>query len=112
MRKNNKNETVLLTVAAIPIHTCSFLTTEKLTQSLKNRMKLAHSVRARACLRGLTGALTTGLALAGMTWMPSPVWGQWSGGPTGPIYYNGGNVGVGTASPLTSIPANGRLPCE
>ena len=63
-------------------------------------MKLAPYVKAHVTLGGDgTRALTIGLALAGMTWMPSPVWGQWSGGPTGPIYYNGGNVGIGTSSP-------------
>jgi len=53
--------------------------------------------------------LTTGLALAGMTWMPSPVWGQWSGGPTGPIYYNGGNAGIGTASPDKRLTVSGPI---
>ena len=74
-------------------------------------MKLAHSVRACAHVGG-TGALIIGLALAGMTWMPSPRMGTMERWPYWPVYYNGGNVGVGTASPLTSIPANGRLPCE
>jgi len=23
---------------------------------------------------------------------------QWAGGPTGPVYYNGGNVGIGTTT--------------
>ena len=32
-------------------------------------------------------------------WLSLPAWGQFTGGPTGPIYYSGGNVGIGVTSP-------------
>jgi hypothetical protein len=28
---------------------------------------------------------------------------QWTGGPTGPVYYNGGSVGIGTMTPATIL---------
>lgn len=64
-------------------------------------MKRAHGVmvRARSHLTARTGTLIAGLAIVWMASVPSLVSAQWSGGPTGPIYYNGGNVRVGTASP-------------
>jgi hypothetical protein len=45
----------------------------------------------------------TALALVWMVSAPRPAWGQWTGGPTGPIYYSGGNVGIGTATPGATL---------
>ncbi len=39
------------------------------------------------------------LAVAGIVSVPRLALGQWTGGPSGPIYDNGGNVGVGTTMP-------------
>jgi hypothetical protein len=35
--------------------------------------------------------------------MPVLARGQWTGGPTGPIYYSGGNVGIGTTAPTAPL---------
>src|SRR5258708_36127665 len=34
---------------------------------------------------------------------------QWSGTSPGPIYYNGGNVGIGTSSPGLALDVNGPV---
>jgi len=67
------------------------------------QMKRAHCEMVRACsyLTVHPGAFTIGLALIFMTWLPSPAWGQWLTGSGGTIYYNGGNVGIGTTNPNT-----------
>jgi hypothetical protein len=68
-------------------------------------MKQTHGVRVRAgsWLAHHTGASIVGLAVVWMASLPCPAWGQWTGGPTGPIYYSGGNVGIGTAAPTNVL---------
>jgi hypothetical protein len=68
-------------------------------------MNRAHCVIVRACswLAGHPGAWIIGLAVAGMASAPSPAWGQWTFGSGGAIYYNGGNVGIGTSNPLAQM---------
>ncbi len=56
-----------------------------------------------------TAAWIVVLAVAWMVLAPRPAWGQWTVGPTGQIYYNGGNVGVGTISPTYQLSIEGTI---
>jgi hypothetical protein len=53
--------------------------------------------------------LILGLAVVSMVLAPRPLWGQWASGSGGTIYYNGGNVGIGTTAPgaRLSVQVNG-----
>lgn len=75
-------------------------------------MKRAYCVIIRACsvsfLAGHSGALIIALALVGTASLASPAWGQWTTGSGGTIYYNGGNVGIGTTTPKESLAVTGQ----
>lgn len=66
-------------------------------------MDRATSVIVRACSWLAGHAVIIGLAMAWMAASPHAAQGQWIGGPSGPIYYNGGNVGIGTTNPVNLL---------
>ncbi len=69
---------------------------------------------ARVCVCGSLAGRTTALIMGSVIWMAasSHAWGQWSTGSGGTIYYNGGNVGIGTAAPTQRLDVNGNLLIE
>ncbi len=54
---------------------------------------------------------STALLLLGLTTGPATMWAQWlpSGATSGPIYYTGGNVGIGTTSPSFTLDVRNGL---
>jgi len=65
---------------------------------------------ARSCVR-IAGKNAWRIAIFGALWMAegAPLYAQWTGGPSGPVYYNGGNVGIGTSSPSRVLDVAGSV---
>ena len=58
--------------------------------------------RTNRYLKARQRAFTVGLVLAAMA-VPRAACGQWTAGSGGTIYYNNGNVGIGTTDPNTLV---------
>jgi hypothetical protein len=63
-------------------------------------------VRSYLQLAGRAGASGAGLALFFLAASPH-AWAQWATGSGGTIYYNGGNVGIGTTNPTRLLEVSG-----
>jgi hypothetical protein len=80
----------------------SHLRAEK-RQAMKEATSQIGLARRRSC-----AAFCAGVVMVWASGLCGTLNGQtWIGGPTGPIYYNGGNVGIGTTLPDQKLTVNG-----
>ena len=59
------------------------------------------------CRKARIAGFVWSLALLRILSQPSPALAQWTGGPSGPLYYNSGPVGIGTSNALGQLHVNG-----